>query len=46
MNKKIDFLHGSKSDDPPKPRTPIEHPNTLKSRAISRFIEYICEGEI
>ena len=44
-NKDI-FVHGKKSDDPPKPRTPIEDPNTLQSRAIARFIDLISEGEI
>ena len=40
-----DFLYGSKND-PPKPRTPVEDPNTLQSRAVAKFVDLICEGEI
>ncbi len=43
MNKTID-IRGSKADD--KPRTPVEDKNTLQSRAIARFVDLICEGEI
>ncbi len=44
MNKH-DFLHGAKSGAE-EPRTPIEDPNTLQSRAVATFVDLICEGEI
>ena len=45
MKKVKDFLQGSKGDPDP-PRTPIEEENTLQSRAIARFVDLLCEGEI
>jgi len=37
------FLHGSKDDDT---HTPVEEDNTLMSRAVARFVDLICEGEV
>jgi len=41
-----EYIYGEKSDKPKEPRTPIEDPNTLQSRAIAKFVDLISEGEI
>ncbi len=38
-----DFLHGSKDDGT---HVPVEDDNTLMSRAIARFVDLLCEGEV
>jgi len=40
------YIYGEKSDKPKEPRTPIEDPNTLQSRAVAKFVDLISEGEI
>ena len=40
------FIIGSKKSKEPKPRTPVEDPNTLQSRAVATFVDLICEGEV
>src|SRR5687768_14658517 len=40
----IDGISGSKGGE--KPRTPIEHPNSLYSTAMARIVDLLSEGEI
>ena len=43
--KEFKDIKGCKGDPDP-PRTPVEEPNTLQSRAVVRFVDLLCEGEI